>query len=181
MERSYAAGDWFAIPLRFGLFAIGRAAAVDNGGAIFGYFFALFFERLPSGADVLGLSPGDADLIGVCDEHGLRNGEWPLIAACARDPRPWSIPVFRTFDPLTGSLRWSTFEAGDLSTEIAFECEPSAAGTRNWGLSMLALRAAPMSRAAVESELWQRFRAFQTGMHRKYIADMQRSLTTRVS
>jgi hypothetical protein len=180
VARPYSAGDWFAIPLRFRLFAVGRAAAVDAGGAILGYFFARFFERVPSGSDVLAFSPGDADLIGVCDEHGLRSGEWPLIAH-ASDPRLWSIPVFRTFDPQTGAMRWSTFAAADLSTEIVFEHEPRVAGVRNWGLSMLALHAAPMSWAAVESVVWQRFRAFQTTMHRKYIADMQRGITTRVS
>ncbi len=96
MAQSYAAGDWFAVPLRFRLFALGRAAAVDARGVILGYFFARFFERLPSGADVLALTPGDADLIGVCDEHGLRSGEWPLISVRqASDPRPWSVPVFR--------------------------------------------------------------------------------------
>jgi len=180
VARSYGAGDWFAVPLRFGLFAVGRAAAVDTGGAILGYFFARFFERVPSGADVLAFSPGDADLIGVCDEHGLRSGEWPRIAAHAGDPRPWHIPIFRTVDPSRGTMRWSTFDPADLSTEIVFDGEPQAAGTRNWGLSMLALHAAPMSWAAVESELWQRFRAFQTTMHRKYIADMQRGSATRV-
>jgi hypothetical protein len=94
--RRYEAGDWFAIPLRFGLFGLGRAAAVDAGGAILGYFFARFFERVPSAADVLALTPGDADIIGVCDEHGLRSGDWTVIATprgC--DPRHWPIPHHR--------------------------------------------------------------------------------------
>jgi hypothetical protein len=172
-------GDWFAIPLRFGLFAVGRAAAVDTGGAILGYFFARFFERLPLGADVLALTPGDADIIGVCDEHGLCSGEWPLIAAHAGDPRPWSIPIFRTIEPSNGTLRWSTYDPADLRTEIVFEGEPPEAGVRNWGLAMPALHAAPMSWAAVESELWRCFRVFQNAQHRKYIADMQRLITAR--
>jgi hypothetical protein len=175
--QSYHAGDWFAIPLRFGLFALGRAAVVDERGAILGYFFGRFFERRPTAADVLALTPGDADIIGVCDQHGLRSGEWPIIAtARASDPRPWSIPIFRTIEPLSGTMRWTTFAADDLTRRIEFPSEPTEAGVRNWGLGMNALESAPMSWAAVEFALWRCFRVFQNGMHRKYIADMQRSL-----
>jgi hypothetical protein len=179
---SYAAGDWFAIPLRFGLFAVGRAAAVDARGAILGYFFAQFFERLPTGADVLALSPGDAEIIGVCDPHGLRGGDWPVIATAGTcDPRPWPIPVFRTIDAAAGTLRWFTFDPERLMRKIVFGPEPSDAGVRNWGLPMSALAAAPMSWEAVEFALWRCFRTFQNGMHRKYIADMQRGIEARAS
>jgi hypothetical protein len=136
----YGAGDWFAIPLRFGLFAVGRAAAVDRRGIILGYFFARFFERLPSGTDMLALSPGDAEIIGVCDEHGLRSGEWPVIAtARADDPRPWGIPVFRSYEPVSGTMRWTTVEPADLMRPIVYDREPPEAGVRNWGLAMAAL------------------------------------------
>jgi hypothetical protein len=178
----YSAGDWFAIPLRFGLFALGRAAAVDADGAILGYFFARFYERIPSAVDILALTPGDAEIIAACDDHGLRSGEWPVIApARGCDPRPWTIPIFRTFDAEAGTMRWTTFDPANLTTEIVFEREPREAGVRNWGLSMLALESAPMSWAAVEFALWRRFRVFQNGMHRKYIADMQRLIAARVS
>ncbi len=175
---TYVAGDWFAIPLRFGLFAVGRAAAVDPQGVILGYFFGRFFEHLPTGSDVLALSPGDADIIGVCDQHGLRSGEWPLIEVCggSGDPRPWALPVFRTIVPQTGQMRWKTFDPTDLSTAIVFADEPRDAGSRNWSIAMNALEPAPMSWAAVEFALWRCFRTFQNGMHRKYIADMQRTL-----
>jgi hypothetical protein len=173
----YAAGDWFAIPLRFGLFAVGRAVAVDARGAILGYFFGRFFERLPGISDVLTLTPGQAEIIGVCDQHGLRSGEWPLIdPALAGDPRSWSIPIFRTIEPATGEMRWKTYAAANLMAEIAFEREPAEAGVRNWGLPMGALESAPMSGAAVEFALWRCFRIYQNGMHRKYIADLQREL-----
>jgi hypothetical protein len=176
-SHHYATGDWFAIPLRFGLFAVGRAAAVDGRGIILGYFFGRFFERLPVSGDILALTPGDAEIIGVCDQHGLRSGEWPVIAtARTRDPRPWVIPIFRTIEPAVGVMRWKTFDPADLTTEIHFEHEPVEAGLRNWGLPMTALAQAPMSWAAVEFELWRCFRVFQNGMHRKYIADMQRGL-----
>lgn len=174
--NDYAAGDWFAIPLRFGLFAVGRAVAVDARGTIVGYFFGRFFERLPGAPDILALTPGDADIIGVCDQHGLRSGEWPLIAATGTcDPRPWAIPIFRTIDAERGTMHWTTFDPADLMHQIAFAAEPVAAGIRNWGLSMSALESAPMSWAAVEFALWRCFRTFQNGMHRKYIADMQRA------
>ena len=176
--RPYVAGDWFAIPLRFRLFALGRAAAVDAGGAILGYFFARFYERLPSASDILGLTPGDAEIIGVCDQHGLSSGEWPVIAtAHACDPRPWAIPIFRTVVPETGDLRWSTFDPTNLMHEIVFPTEPPDAGARNWGLLMPALTAVPMSWEGVEFALWRHFRVFQNGQHRKYIAALQRELT----
>jgi hypothetical protein len=182
--HAYTPGDWFAVPLRFGLFAPGRAAAVDAHGSIVGYFFARFFERIPSAGDVLALAPGDADIIGVCDQHGLRCGEWPRIAppsderhspvsAHLTDERRWPVPIFRTIDAASGAIRWSTFDPADLAREIVFEDEPSEAGVRNWGLPMPALQPMPMSWEAVEFALWRRFRDFQNGMHRKYIADMQ--------
>jgi hypothetical protein len=179
---AFRAGDWFAIPLRFGLFALGRAAAVDPNGVILGYFFGRFFERLPSGTEVLALTPGDADIIGVCDQHGLQSGEWPRIATGAGgDPRDWPIPIFRTLEPASGDLRWFTFDPADLMRELGLDDEPAEAGVRNWGLSMSALVAAPMSWAAVEFALWRCFRVYQNTMHRKYIADMQRSLSVRAS
>lgn len=172
----YAAGDWFAVPLRFGLFAVGRAAAVDSNGMILGYFFARFFERVPDGTEVLALTPGEADLIAVCDRRSLRNGEWPRIApAGTRDVRRWTIPVFRTIEPASGEMRWFTYEPANLSRPVAFEREPREAGVRNWGLSMLALEPTRMSPEMVEFALWQRFRDFQNRLHRKYIADMQGS------
>jgi hypothetical protein len=178
----YAPGDWFAIPLRFGLFAVGRAAAVDARGAIVGYFFAQFFERLPSGADVLALSPGDAAIIGACDQHGLRSGDWPIIAtARGCDPRPWTIPIFRTIDPIAGTMRWSSFDPHDVMTKIEFAHEPAEAGVRNWGLAMSALESSPMSWAHVEFSLWRCFRIVQNAQHRKYIANMQRTITAAAS
>ncbi len=174
----YAAGDWFAIPLRFGLFAVGRAVAVDPRGAILGYFFGRFFERLPKAADLQGLAPGDADLIGVCDQHGLRSGEWPLIApAAANDSGPWPIPMFRSIDPASGTISWKTFAPDDLLNPITSNVEPADAGVRNWGIAMAALEPGPMSWAAVEFTLWRCFRSFQNGMHRKYIADLQREIS----
>lgn len=71
--RPKVAGDWFAIPLRSGLFAVGRTAAVDERVAILGYFFGRFFGRLPSGSDTFAILPGDADIIGVCSLQGLRH------------------------------------------------------------------------------------------------------------
>lgn len=171
--RPYAAGDWFAIPLRYGLFAVGRAATVDERGAILGYFFGQFFERLPSSSDIFALLPGDADIIGVCSLDGLRDGVW---LAVANDPRPWTIPIFREIEPATGMIRWKTFEPPSLMTAITFEHEPKEAGARNWGLPMVALEPAPMSWVSVEFALWRVFRTFQNGRHRKYIADLHREL-----
>jgi hypothetical protein len=73
-------------------------------------------------------------------------------------------------------VKWTTFAPADLTCRIAFEDEPAEAGVRNWGLSMPALVPQPMAWEAVEFALWRRFREFQNGMHRKYIADMQREL-----
>jgi hypothetical protein len=180
--RGLEPGAWFAIPLRFALFAVGRAAAVDASGMLLGYFFGRFFERLPAGPEMLAFSPGDAEIIGVCDGHGLRSGEWRFIAAARPfDPRPWPIPVFRTFDAERSALRWSTFDPTNFRHAVAFDREPADAGARNWGLPMNALQPEPMSPAEVEAELFRRFRAHQNALHRKYIADLQRSIAARAS
>jgi len=179
---TFATGDWFAIPLRFGLFAVGRAAAVDRHGAFMGYFFDRFFERLPEGPHMLGFSPGDAAIIGVCDARGVRGAEWTVVATARTcDPRPWPVPVFRTIDERTGNLQWLACEPNDLRRASRTDSEPPGAGTRNWGLPMTALVAHPMSPAEVEAELFRRFRVYQNQLHRKYIADMQRSIASRAS
>ncbi len=131
--RPKAAGDWFAIPLRSGLFAVGRTAAADERDAILGYFFARFFEWLLSRSDILAIVPGDADIISVCSLQRLRHDVLPVVA---NDPRPWTILVFREIEPATGMMQWKTFEPPNLLTAIAFEDEPKEAGTRNWGLPM---------------------------------------------
>jgi hypothetical protein len=103
------------------------------------------------------------------------------VIATARtcDPRPWPVPVFRTLDARTGNLAWSACEPNDLRRTIRTASEPADAGTRNWGLPMTALVAQPMSPAEVEAELFRRFRVYQNQLHRKYIADMQRSIASR--
>ncbi len=172
-------GDWFAIPLRFELFAVGRTVATDSHGAMLAYFFGNFFERLPTFADVLALRPGDAQLIGVCDCDGVRGGAWPLVRGPrGLDPRPWPIPYFRAIDARTGRMTWSSRDPADLQIAIVTGSEPADVGSRNWALPMHALRGEPLGSADVEFALFAFFRGAQSSRHRRYIADLQREIAS---
>jgi hypothetical protein len=59
---NYREGDWFAVPLRDGGYAVGLVARMDNRGGVLGYFFGPRRDDVPSPSDVeastLGGAPG---------------------------------------------------------------------------------------------------------------------------
>jgi hypothetical protein len=92
-------GDWFAVPLepRAAGFGIGRAARVSpSEGIIFGYFFALRFQSIPSLQELQSLKPEQAIWHKSFGPMGLLEGEWPIIGQAGewlREnwPMPWLV------------------------------------------------------------------------------------------
>lgn len=100
---NYRQGDWFAVPLREGGFALGVVARANPGGVLLGYFFGPRREDVPKAADAVGLRASEAVLVRKFGHLGLTQGNWPLLGQLEGwDPREWPMPSFVRYEELTG-------------------------------------------------------------------------------
>lgn len=115
-ELPYKEGDWFAVPLRDGGYALGLAARMDGRGSVLGYFFGPRRRQIPTPEDTRGLSAAGAILAQMFGDPGLVNGRWPLLPRTTDwDRDAWPMPVFgsvfgggasrREYDESTFSMR----------------------------------------------------------------------------
>jgi hypothetical protein len=79
----YKEGDWFAVPLRDGGFAVGVVARTDWNRIPLGFFFGPRRDGLPSVNDLARLKARDALLSVHFGDLGLGYGEWPIIGRVA--------------------------------------------------------------------------------------------------
>jgi len=99
----YRIGDWFAVPLPGGGFAVGLIARADPAGVLLGYFFGPRRTQLPGLHDLNELTAQDAVLVRKFGHLGLQQGKWPLIGRPGEwDPAAWPMPVFIRYEELTG-------------------------------------------------------------------------------
>jgi hypothetical protein len=88
-------GDWFAVPLRNGGYALGLAARVGKGGIVFGYFFGPKREKKSLLNLAASLTAGDAVLVRLFGDLGIRLGDWPILGTLASWRREeWPMPIF---------------------------------------------------------------------------------------
>jgi hypothetical protein len=100
---NYREGDWFAVPLRGGGFAVGLIARANPGGVLLGYFFGPRRSEAPAREDLAALRPGDAVLVRKFGHLGIVQGKWPLLGQLdGWDRRDWPTPVFVRYEELTG-------------------------------------------------------------------------------
>lgn len=100
---NYSEGDWFAVPLREGGYAVGVVARANPKAALLGYFFGPRRVDVPSLEDVADLKPADAVLVGKFGHLGLVQGKWPILGRLEGwDRTEWSMPVFVRYEELTG-------------------------------------------------------------------------------
>jgi hypothetical protein len=100
---NYSEGDWFAVPLRDGGFAVGVVARANPKAALLGYFFGPRREAVPSLEELAALKASDADLVGKFGHLGLTKGKWPIIGRIPDwDRNDWPMPVFVRYEELTG-------------------------------------------------------------------------------
>ena len=96
-------GDWVAIPLDTGGYALGRIAR-KRGARLLVYAFGKRFQAVPTLADTVSLRPEDAIQISQTGNYGIKIGTWHIIGQGASDwktERPhWPMPPFRTKDPV---------------------------------------------------------------------------------
>ena len=91
----YKEGDWFAVPLRDGGYALGLVARMNGKGSVLGYFFGPWREQCPTKEDTQGLSSADAILVRLFGDLGLLEGKWPILGRSDLwDRADWPLPAF---------------------------------------------------------------------------------------
>jgi hypothetical protein len=113
----YAEGDWFAVPLRSGGYAVGVIARLSNSrgaNTALGYFFAPRIDPLPKLDQVERLKPADSILVRRFGDLGLHNGTWPIVGHSSQWRREdWPVPVFAVRLPGTNLARKDYYDADD--------------------------------------------------------------------
>jgi hypothetical protein len=122
-------GDWFAVPLREGGFAIGVVARANPKGVLLGYFFGPRRPETPELEDVANLKPEDAVLVRKFGYLGLIRGEWPILGQLdGWDRTEWPMPVSFRYEELTGRHFHVFYDADDPNKLLReTEIEPTAA------------------------------------------------------
>jgi len=116
----YHEGQWFAVPLRQGGYALGiivRGSYKTKGGL--GYFFGPKYEDVPGDKATWEKHPGEALLIARFGDLGIIRGSWPLIQSTRPfSKEKWPIPKFGTevpFPPGKGFIRdYEQASSGEL-------------------------------------------------------------------
>ena len=99
----YREGDWFAVPLRDGGYAVGLIARANIQGVLLGYFFGPQRSTVPRVEEVGNLRPEDAVLTRIFGDLGIRTGKWPLLGRLdGWNRQDWPTPVFVRTESLRG-------------------------------------------------------------------------------
>ena len=100
---NYQEGDWFAVPLRNGGYAVGVVARANPDGVLLGYFFGPRREEIPTVADVRDLKRQEAVVVCKFGHLGLTRRKWPILGSVDDwDRTDWPMPVFVRYEELTG-------------------------------------------------------------------------------
>ena len=96
MKRPYRPGDWFAIPLGDGRYAVGIVAR-GTRKAIAGYVFGERFEGVPSQRDLEAFDASRALWSGSFSDRAMVEDRWPVIGGhAAFVSSDWSLePTYR--------------------------------------------------------------------------------------
>jgi hypothetical protein len=122
---NYREGDWFAVPLREGGFAVGVVARANPGGVLLGYFFGPHRSEVPSLNQLEDLQPGDAVLVRKLGDLGLMQKKWPVLGQLdGWDRREWPMPVFVRYEQLTGRSFKVFYDDNDPNKVIREEQVP---------------------------------------------------------
>jgi hypothetical protein len=96
----YGEGQWFAVPLDDGSYALGiivRGSYSTKGGL--GYFFGPRYPVVPSGRETEGKAPSDAILKAWFGDLGIIEGRWHLVKTTREfDRAQWPVPNFGRID-----------------------------------------------------------------------------------
>lgn len=105
----YREGDWFAVPLREGGYALGLAARVSPPGAILGYFFGPRRTTISTVIDIQDLTPSQAIYVSKFGDLGLLEGTWLVVHRPNEWHREkWPMPDFGRIDSLDNRIAYRT-------------------------------------------------------------------------
>lgn len=117
-KQKYTEGDWFAVPLRDGGYAVGVVARLDGRGGVIGYFFGPKSGVPPSLDEVTDKTANDAVLVSNFGDLGLVRGKWKRIGKAPDWNRDrWPIPPFVRTDAVSGAHRKVIYTEDNLNTE----------------------------------------------------------------
>ncbi len=85
VKQKYGEGDWFAVPLRNGGYALGVVARRDGRGGIIGYFFGQKYSAPPSLDEVTSKTATDAILVSILRATSTSKG--PFCRAVQQRPQ----------------------------------------------------------------------------------------------
>lgn len=118
-KLTYTEGDWFAVPLRNGGFALGLVARLDGRGGVICYFFGPASQAPPSIGAARGRRAEDAVLIANAGDPGLMHGEWHVLGRMKPwDRESWPVPAFVRRDAVSGTPRRVIYREPDFNTEV---------------------------------------------------------------
>jgi hypothetical protein len=123
-KLNYKEGDWFAVPLREGGYAVGLAARVPRGGRIvLGYFFGPKRSEIPSLGEIESLEYKDAILVCQFGDLELFEGNWPIIGQPEGwDREKWPLPQFVRIDLISGKAMTIVYSEDELEEVDSFPC-----------------------------------------------------------
>jgi hypothetical protein len=126
-KREYEEGEWCAVPLRRGGYAVGLIARKGRGGIILGYFFGPRRDSVPTVDELEKLTSKDATLVAMVGDLGLIQAEWPLLGKdVAWSREAWPVPRFLREDSLT-SRKVLVSYSEDLREVSNTPCDESVA------------------------------------------------------
>lgn len=106
MKVHYQEGDWFALPLPSGGYAVGVVARTSKQGKVLcGYFFGPRRQVVPQAAELEALDPNSATLVARFGDLALIRNEWSILGQSPGwDRGRWPMPAFVSRDPLNGKV-----------------------------------------------------------------------------
>lgn len=134
MAQQYREGDWFAVPLPRGGYAVGLVARRPRRGTVvLGYFFGPPRKTLPACEALAGTRAEHALLVCRVKDTALHNGEWRVLGRPASWRREdWPIPAFHRREGLSGRGIRVEYDDEDLTTPA----RESVAGAADASLAM---------------------------------------------
>ena len=118
MAQTYREGEWFAIPLRRGGYALGLVARRPRRGTVvLGYFFGPARKSLPTAEELAKIRAEQVQLVCRIKDAPLHRGVWPVIG---RHPhwrrKDWPMPAFYRREGLSGRGIRIEYDGDNLTT-----------------------------------------------------------------
>lgn len=120
MSQSYREGDWFAVPLARGGYAVGLVARRPKRGTVLlGYFFGPQRGVVPTMTELADLKAADVQLVCRVKDTALHRGVWRVLGRRDRWRRKdWPMPAFHRREGLSGRGIRLEYDGDNLSMPV---------------------------------------------------------------